>query len=273
MRVARRLIATGWTVQTMTRRPDRARQLEKQGIHAIVGDWTDRRALEEIRPVERVLVAVGYDRHDDKSRHSVYVEGLRNALDVISPSSRVVYISSTGVYHQTGGVWVDESAPCRPNREGGVAHLMAEQLLYRRRPESTIAATVVLRLAGIYGPGRVPRVDSIRRGEPIPADPLGYLNLIHVDDAAACVLAAWQHARPERCYLVADGHPVLRGDYFSEIARLTHSPSVRYASEGGTRSDTSKRIWNARMRRHLMPQLQFPSYREGLRDVLFSGEQ
>lgn len=251
----------------MTRSQTRARKLLGEGISPVIGDWTDRRDLSKVPMVARVLVAVGYDPGGGRSRHQVYVEGLRNALGVIDPASDLVYVSSTGVFHQSGGVWVDESSPCRPDKEGGRAHLEAENLLFRRRSDGG-GKTTVLRMAGLYGPGRVPRVDSIKRGEPISAEPDAFLNLIHIDDAAACVLAAWEHRSPQRQYLIADGHPVIRRQYFEEISRIVGGPEVRYTGQPGPRSDSNKRIWTGRMRRDLLARPVYPSYREGLRSIL-----
>lgn len=273
IRVARQLVSDSWKVFALTRSQRRARVLQDEGVEPMVGDWTDRRVLNGLPSTERVLIAVGYDASSGQSRHQVYVDGLRNAVDAIHPRSDVVYVSSTGVFHQTGGIWVDETSPCRPDREGGKSHLEAEDLLFRKRGGSEQGKTVVLRMAGLYGPGRIPRVESIKRGEPVSTDPDAYLNLIHIDDAASTVLAAWQHPSPERRYLIADGHPVVRRDYFEQIREIVGGPTVRYSSNGetgksGSRSDSNKRIWNARMRRDLLARPAFPSYREGLRSVL-----
>jgi nucleoside-diphosphate-sugar epimerase len=104
----------------------------------------------------------------------------------------VIYISSVGVYGPSDGDWVDESTPCEPHREGGKASLAAEQVL---AGHALGRRGLILRLAGIYGPGRIPLAEKIRKGEPLPVSPEGYLNLIHVDDAARVVLAAEEKAR------------------------------------------------------------------------------
>lgn len=272
IRVARKLLADGWRVSALTRSEERAAVLAAEGIRPWIGDWNDRRTLDELPTAARVLVSVGYDPRSRKSRHEVYVEGLRAALRSISPASRVCYVSSTGVFHQHDGSWVDETAPCQPTSEGGRAHLRAEELLRRVRQQHPIGATVVLRMAGLYGPGRVPRIAAIRRGEPIATASTGFLNLIHVDDAAECVLRAWAHPDPAPLYLIADGHPVVRAEYYQEMARLTGSPPARFTEPtSSARGDSNKRIWNRRMQRDLLRQLAFPSYREGLRSILSGG--
>ncbi len=279
-RVAKLLLSAGWQVGALTRSRQRAAALRGAGVSPVVGNWTDSRVYSRIPPAARVLIAVGYDgsrplaggQARTPSRHEVHVEGLRLAMNGIAPESQVVYVSTTGVYHQADGSWVDENSPARPARGGGASHLQAEELLGRERREWGNRAGVVLRMAGLYGPGRVPRAEAIRRGEVLAADPEGYLNLIHIDDAAASVMAAWECESPENMYAISDGNPVIRGRYYEEIATLLDAPRPRYVatltSGLSQRSDSNKRIWNRRMQRDLLPRCQFPSYREGLRELL-----
>jgi nucleoside-diphosphate-sugar epimerase len=141
---------------------------------------------------------------------------------------------------------------------------------------------MVLRLAGIYGPGRVPRVRDVRQGRPIHSSPAGYLNLIHVHDAARATLAAWQQLErreawwtpgmQSRLYLVGDDQPVVRGEFYREVARQCGVPGPRFAEPDGSplsvRSESNKRVCNRKLRRDLLPQLVYPNYRLGLADVL-----
>ena len=270
-RVAKRLLATGWHVSALTRSRENAKALAGMGIVPILGDWTDRRVIQRIPAARRVLFSVGYDGRGGHDRHTVYVEGLRNALFAVRPESSVVYVSTTGVYHQGGNQWVDEASPTHPSREGGKAHLQAEELLWRRRPATASGRTVALRMAGLYGPGRVPRMRSVAKGETIEADPQSFLNLIHIEDAADCVIAAWEVARAERLYAVSDGTPVRRGEFYAEIARQLGVVAPQLQGEASGRSEGSKRIWNRRMRRDLLPRVAYSSYREGLRALCSPG--
>jgi nucleoside-diphosphate-sugar epimerase len=128
-------------------------------------------------------------------------------------------------------------------------------------------------LAGIYGPGRLPRLNQLRAGLPLDAAPDGLLNLIHVDDAARIVQLVADRPLPlPRVYLVSDGHPVLRGDFYAEAARRLNTPPPVFQDpacviDSAGRSGGHKRVSNQRMRSELNPTLQFPTYREGLADI------
>ncbi|MBX9787548.1 MAG: NAD-dependent epimerase/dehydratase family protein [Pirellulales bacterium] len=279
-RVARRWLAAGDRVLAVTRSAERAADLRQQGIAPIVADVTDANtlvALAELPPLDTVLYAIGFDRRLENSRQQVYVEGLRNVLGRLpADATRLVYISTTGVYGQHDGAWVNEESPCEPSREGGQVALAAEQLLLAH---SLGERSIRLRLAGLYGPGRVPRRAELAAGQPVAAPRHGYLNLIHVDDAVAVILAAEALAvPPPRLYLVSDGQPVLRAEYFAEVARLTGGPPPRFIeppadSPAAERNDGDKRIDSSRLRSELKIELKYPSYRAGLAAIIAAESQ
>lgn len=274
-RVARLWRDAGEQVHVATRDGERAQRFAAEGYLPIVADVRHPGSLKDLPMVETMLYAVGYDRSANASMHEVFAGGLQSALDALAPEvKRVIYISSTGVYAQTGGEWVDEESPCEPTREGGRAALAAESVLaaHALGPKS-----IVLRLAGLYGPGRIPLAETIRRGEPIAAPADGYLNLIHVDDAAAVVLAAEARAATPRMYVVSDGQSVPRREYYEELARLLKAPAPRFAppppdSPALVRSASNKRVTNQRMLSELGVTLRYPSYREGLTSIVASSE-
>jgi nucleoside-diphosphate-sugar epimerase len=110
-------------------------------------------------------------------------------------------------------------------------------------------------------------------GLPIEAPSEGYLNLIHVDDAASVVIAAEKHAPLPSLYCVSDGHPVVRREYFRELATLLGAPEPTFrpppaGSPATERASASKRISNRRMLAELGVELQHPSYREGLAAIV-----
>ena len=149
-RVATRWLAEGTPVYAVTRSEGRAQLFRQVGLQPIVADVTRPESLVDLPVANTVLFAVGFDRNSDDTIQRVYVEGLRAVLSALrSPVDRFIYISSTGVHGQRDGSWVDESSACEPVRDGGKAHLQAEQLLAEHRIG---ARGIVLRLAGIYGP-------------------------------------------------------------------------------------------------------------------------
>ncbi len=269
-RVAQRWLSQGHQVYAVTRSPQRATHLVAAGLTPLVADVLRPDTLTALPPAETVLFAVGHDQSTGYSTLQLHADGLKNVLSVLNPDivQRVIYISSTGVYGKTGGEIVDEDTPCEPMRDGGRASLEAERQL-QSHPMG--AKGLVLRLAGIYGPGRVPRRDELLAGKPIVASPVGYLNLIHVDDAADVVLSVEQRAQPPRTYVVCDNHPTVRREYFEEIAKIYGAPQPRFQTAGvneNPRSASDKRASNARLTREIGVSLSFPSFREGLAAIL-----
>jgi nucleoside-diphosphate-sugar epimerase len=269
-RVARLWRAQGDYVQAVTRSAAKAEQLRAAKIEPLQADITQPETLSGLPPAQTVLVAVGFDHRSGQTLDQVHAGGLATILAQLPPQvGRVVYISTTGVHAATTDDWIDETAPCDPVTPGGAAHLAAERLL-ANHPLGQRA--VVLRLAGLYGPDRIPRRDDLLAGRPIPTPRQGWLNLIHVDDAAAAVLAAERLAAAPRTYLVSDGHPVQRGDYLEELARLLGAPAPCFSPEvespPSRRGAASRRIANRRLVRELEFTLRYPSYREGLAAIV-----
>ena len=266
--VARRWMADGARVVGVTRTAEKI-----DGFETIAADVTRPETLAGLPEAETVLYAVGHDPQSGNTREQVYAEGLRAVLDVLSPrTKRIITISSTGVYGQTDGGWVDESSPCRPTREAGRAFLAAERVL-AEHPLGDRG--IVLRLAGIYGPGRLPRKADILAGRPLRVPLQSYLNLIHVEDAARVVLAAEARANPPRTYLVADSHPAERQPFFDYLAELLGAPRPQYEQPSPEalakhHASSNKRIRNQRMLDELSIQLNYPTYREGLAQVVAS---
>lgn len=279
LRVARRWLAAGHPVYPITRRHERADIWRREGLQAIVADVTQRETLQALPAADTVLYAVGHEAGPIQigpNQIGPHLSGLRNVLDALPAFRRFIYISSTGVYGDWQGDWVDEETPCQPSRASGQACLEAERMI---AASDTARRAVVLRLAGLYGPSRIPRRDTLLAGEPLAAPRQGFLNLIHVDDAVEAALAAEkiQHDLP-RVYLISDGSPVVRGDYYAELARLIGAPPPRFEASpretpAAARAAADKRISNARMRAELDFSLRFPSYREGLRAIVTKAER
>jgi nucleoside-diphosphate-sugar epimerase len=275
-RVAARWMAQGHEVAALTRSPGKAEELRAAGIGAVLGDVTDRGSLEGLPAADVVLYSVGYDRAAGRDRRRVVVEGLRNALDALAGTTEwLVFVSTTSVYGQSSGEWIDEESATEPVTESGRLALEAEHLLNRqsatRDPQS-----VILRFSGLYGPGRLlRRIEQFRAGEPIAGDGEAWLNLIHVDDAATAVLLAAERllnqsrdgrgATPAETFLVSDDLPMRRREYYGRLAELTGSPPPVFdPSAEGRSAGLGKRCRNERVKRELGLTLAYPTFEDGL---------
>jgi len=278
-RVADVWLRRGETVFALTRSQERAREFRHSGIEPIIGDVTRPESLAGLPEVGTTLYAVGFDRSAGPSMREVYVDGLTNVLDHIATrTGRFLYVSSTSVYGQTDGEWVDEDSPCEPTRENGVICREAEERVRSlSSPESREipgnCTWNILRLAGIYGPGRMlRRIEAVTSGEPVTGNPEAFLNLIHVDDAVQAVLACEEKGKPGRAYLISDDHPLTRREYYATLARLLNAPPpgfVDNADSGSSRTPgLNKRCDNRRMKHELQVTLRYPTAEAGLRDAL-----
>jgi nucleoside-diphosphate-sugar epimerase len=269
-RVGRLWISQGDTVFALTRSAEKARSLAEEGIRPVVADFLTG-PLSLPPGIKTVLFAVGYDRASTKPIEDVYAGGVQRAVECFpSGIERFIYISSTGVYGHFEGEDVDEQTPSQPLRAGGTACLAAEDILKASKLQSQ---AVILRLAGIYGPGRIPRAGDLVAKRPIDAPANGWLNLIHVDDAARIVLLAEARAPLPRTYVISDGQPVQRAEYYAELARLLKAPLPTFvdppaSSPAAARAASDKRIAPGRMFAELQPTLKYPSYREGLAAIV-----
>lgn len=274
-RIARAWRRAGDDVWALTRSPARAEQFRAAGVTPVLGDVTQPETLQALPRTQTVLYAVGLDRTAGKSQREVYVDGLDNVLRVLSADvQRFISISSTSVYGQASGEWIDESSETVPVRPNGRVCLDAEQVVWKHFPRDQATATHganILRLAGIYGPGRLlSRIEVLRSGEPVSGNPDAWLNLIHVDDAVRSVLACEQHGTPGEIYLVCDSMPVRRADYYRELAGLVGAPEPRFgkAEESADGRVLNKRCSNHRIRDELRVELAFPTIHEGLKDAV-----
>ncbi|MGH6925051.1 MAG: SDR family oxidoreductase [Propylenella sp.] len=186
----------------------------------------------------------------------------------------LVYFSTVGVYGDHGGAWVDEESECRPVSERSRLRLDAEAAWQRFADESGIPVAVI-RLAGIYGPGRGP-FEKVQRGTARRiVKPGQVFNRIHVDDIAAIVEAAFDR-RANGIFNGVDDEPAPPEDvlaYAADLLGLPPPPEVRFERAELTpmaRSfyAESKRVRNGKIKRELGVRLAYPTYREGLKAVL-----
>lgn len=248
-RVARRWLAAGARVVATTRRDARAAELGDLGLEPAVIDVTApdpgwARLFANVGAVATVFWGVGFDRSAGGTHRDVHVHGLRRLLDSLAATHgrgttpRVILSSSTGVWGDVGGATVTEETPPNPNRDAGRVLVEAEAVLAAH----PIGPGTALRFAGLYGPGRLPRIADLAAGLPLPAEPDSWLNLIHVDDAAAVVCAVADAAAPRSLYVVSDGHPIRRRDWYARLAAVTGSPTPRFDPAAARDRGADKRV-------------------------------
>ena len=258
-RLARKWVAEGHEVHATTRNEKRAADIANERITAHVCDVVDPKSLLSLPEVDVVVWAVGLDRSAGIPMQRVYVEGLGNALSALPGNPRIVQVSSTSVYGQTDGSGVDEQAPTHPLEESGRVVLQAETLLRSRRPEA-----IVLRFAGIYGPGRLIRERDLLAGHLLSIDPDKWLNLIHVEDGVEAIRAACLHGKRGEVYNVCDGRPTRRREFYTLLAERIGASPPRFGLASAT-EEPNRRIVNRRLREELGVELAYPSFEEGLR--------
>jgi nucleoside-diphosphate-sugar epimerase len=270
-RVARLEKAAGRAVAALARSEAAAAELARQGIAAIPGDLDAPDSLTGLpaRPAVLYWFAPPPAAGTDDPR----VAGLLAALDAGTLPRRLVYISTSGVYGDCGGDWVTEDRPLAPQTDRARRRAAAERR-FRDWGEHHGAACAMLRVPGIYGPGRLP-VERIRRGIPVLDERESpYSNRIHADDLATACFAAARRARPGAAYNVSDGHPTTMTDYFQRVADHLGLPrpprvSLREARASFTPNmlsflEESKRLDNRRMLGELGVGLRYPDLASGL---------
>ena len=217
-----------------------------------------------------VVIAVAADSPTETAYRAAYVDGLSNVLDALERDGvrpqRVLFVSSTAVYGDAGGGWVDESTPPRPGGFSGRVLLEAEQLLQAKFSGTATAATS-LRLGGIYGPGRTRLIDQVRGGAAVVPEDARYTNRIHRDDAAAAIVhLATMPPEPAPVYVGVDNDPADLGTVLRFLAAelgLAEPP----VGDAGPARGGNKRCRNELLRNTGF-EFTFPSFREGYRDIL-----
>ncbi len=265
-RLARRALALGWTVHGLRR--DVAAL--PAGVLPVAADL-ERAECPPAWPAagpDYLVYCAAATRHDEAGYRSAYVDGLRHVLGWLAERGqrprRLLFVSSSGVYAQQQGEWIDEDSPAEAESYSGRVMLEAERLAL----DSGLPATLV-RLTGIYGPGREWLLGQVRQGYRVASEPPLYANRIHAEDAAgllAFLLAADAGGRPlADCYLGVDDAPA---PLHEVVGWLRERLGVEHwAEEQSVRRAGSKRCSNARARA-LGWAPQYPSYREGYAAVL-----
>jgi nucleoside-diphosphate-sugar epimerase len=224
----------------------------------------------EIPPTtDTVVVALAASAPTEEAYRAAYVDGLRNLLDALDDAAivprRFVLVSSTAVFDVTDGSWVDETTPALPTAPRDAILLEAEQLLASRVPSA-----VVLRLSGIYGPGRERLITQVREGRATFGPAPRHTNRIHRDDAAAAIVhLATMRAEPQSLYLGVDDDTATLEEVLTFLAgELSAEPPTR--ADAGSDRGGNKRLRNTRLKSTGFD-FTYPDYRSGYR-ALLAGE-
>ena len=278
--LAGQLDARGHAVTGVRRSDDGLDAVDAVGpnVDAVRADATDPASLEGLPDADAVVFAASSGGRGADAAREVYVDGLANVVDEYgsraSPPDRLVYTSSTGVYGDHDGGWVDEETPLDPTTEKTEVLAEAERIAIERTSGAGIDGTVV-RFAGLYGPERY-RLERYVEG-PVTA---GYLNMVHRDDAAGSIrhLLETDGAR-DGVVLVVDDEPVDKHAFADWLADACGVPRPEKLSKderiaagdlaeaAERRIRTSKRCSNAHLR-ELGYEFVHPTFRSGYRDAV-----
>ena len=276
--LARAALAAGATVEALTRNPEKARALREAGlVNVVVADLATADWHAAIAGGADFVVNTVSSGGPESYRRS-YVDGLQSILAWSArgprPVGTFVYTSSTAVYPQGGGVVVDESADAPGSTPNGAIIRESEQLL---TGAAAIACTrwFILRLAGIYGPGRHHLLDQLREGrETLNGSGDHRLNLAHRDDIVAAILACLQAPADvgSEIFNVADEAPASRAEVVSWLSGQLGRPAPAFDGSTTTRRGGApmpdRVIANGKIKRVLGWQPKHPDYRTGFASLL-----
>ncbi len=261
--LARQLAARGDTVFGLRRNT----ALLPEGVMPVPADLEKPETLAVLPGnLDAVVYAASANGYSAEAYRAAYYSGLRHLLDALRDQGlpgRVLFTSSTGVYTQDGGEWLDEDSPTTANRPTAQALLDGEALIH----DLEVSGTVV-RFSGIYGPGRTRLIDSVADGSARlePKDDR-CLNHIHRDDCAGILAHLLTVESPSPLYLGTDCEPRPRNDLLRWIAgelgvpeppsRDEPEPNTRPSERGGNRRYRNQRILDTGYA------FRYPTYREG----------
>lgn len=265
--LARVLLPQGWAVIGTTRDPSKTTDIQRSGAQVLL--WDDTAAIADaLAASSHLLIAAGPDADGDPSLRAF-------GPQITSAAAQLTwagYLSTTGVYGDAAGHWVDETSPLTPSTQRGQRRLAAEQK-WQAIPDLPLH---IFRLAGIYGPGRGPFA-KLRAGRTQSViKPNQFFSRAHVDDIAAALAASMARPNPGAAYNICDDLPAPPEDVLRFAAQIAGLPApVEVPFEQATLTPMgrsfyaeSKKVSNARMKAELGITLNYPDYQAGLRALL-----
>ncbi len=271
------MLINRYRVFALVRKSDRASFARKLGVIPVLGDLDDPQSLNRIAGLADIVCHFAppplRGTEDSRTRH--LLAALHQNRATMLPQ-RLVYISTTGVYGDCDGDWIDEARNVAPSTDRAIRRVHAESLL-RQWGVRTGVKISILRAPGIYASDRLP-TERLHKGTPalIAADDV-FTNHIHADDLARAALTAITRALPNRIYNVVDDSDMKMGDYFDVVAdhfQLAHAPRVSREVAATVISapmlsfmSESRRIGNQRLKRELRFRFNYPTVADLLKEL------
>ena len=272
LEIAKLARAEGWTVAGTCTTEEKARRLREAGIEAHRFDGTAALSSEAFGEPSHVVCTIAPGSEGDPA--------LRTCRELLGRARWLGYLSTTGVYGDHEGGWVDETTTPLPTQPRSQQRLAAEQD-WRALAAGTGASLHILRLPGIYGPGRS-TLERVRAGTAQRIDKPGQVfSRIHVEDLAASAMKAAARETGTEIWNVADDLPASNADviaYACELLGRPVPPVVPWEEAAPTMSamarsfySESRRVRNDKLKNELGVRLRYPTYREGLRAIAMTG--
>lgn len=254
IRLAARLDSGSWSVHGLRRRVDAL----PPAIRPICADLLDPATLTQAAgPWDAVIYQATPGKRSPSAYRDAYVSGLHKLLAVVE-TPRLIFVSSTAVYGQDEGEWVDENSPTEPAGFSGRLLLEAEQLARSH-------GGTVVRFSGIYGPGRDYLIRSLKTGQArCRRDPPQWTNRIHADDCAGVLAHLLELDSPHAIYCASDHRPSPRFEVLGWLADQLGLPAAHWDDEA---VGQGKRVANGRLTESGFT-FQYPDYQTGYRTLL-----
>lgn len=270
------LLAAKWrdngaNITALVRSEASKQRLQGLGLNTIEGDLDHPNSLKNLPLAGTILYYLAPPPREGEADSCIH--NFLGALKKGNLPHRIIYISTSGVYGDTAGAWVNEESPARPQTARARRRLDAEQALRQFGLEHGVPV-IILRVGGIYGPGRLPR-ERLEKGLPVLNEAeCGYTNRIHADDLVAVLLLAAERGQGDSVYNVCDGQPGNMTQYFYAVAdalSLPRPPSLPMVEARLQLSAAmlsylteSRRMENRKLLRDFSFQLRYPDLAAGL---------
>jgi nucleoside-diphosphate-sugar epimerase len=246
--------------------------VQEEGIHGIQADVMRPETLQLPEQLDYVFVTLEPQQSGEAAYRQLYFEGTKNLMQALhyQPLKRLFWVSSSSVWGEDDGQWVDENTPVSPQTATARVLCDSERLL-EKAPWPSVWPSTVVRFSGIYGPGRLRLLRWVQEGRPVQADPPAWTNRIHVDDCASLLFFLFVRdvaGTPlDAVYVGTDNVPCPQHEILDWLADQMGLPHVSHQHRLGEGSN--KRLSNQRLIA-LGYQFHYPDYQSGYRAIMAS---